>query len=445
MMCPVCKRELAPTLSICFTCGAMVNDTVREELETKIERISGPLRKPPVTELSDDRIIDNGLPQENSRLDADDRNLPAPNAVSVPRSRTMEFPTKPTSPTLVDFQPKNSTLPDWRLQIQNSVRKRTDKASAERMQSPEPIRIQAGPEIAGDNSIENDASVSDGRPQNPMIANALRRIEASRRTFLPEVAVAYTNSSPKSYPFNVVGRNRAAAAATAPAPTLSPSPKPRLISSLKIEKKKYDTNRLPQLPDPLGEGEGSTPDTSLDQDVSQEILTSATVPAPEPVAQRPLFVPTENGSGEIVSAEPEEEYDDLASFSMRFGAGLFDMALGTVGTLLILSPFLSGSERWLSWFGGMAFVASLAMIVFLYLTASITLWGRSFGMRLFSLELIDAEQSAYPTLHQAAVNSAVYLLSLAFFGLGFLTIIFNEEKRAFHDIVSGTILIRDVT
>jgi hypothetical protein len=37
-MCPVCKRDLAPTLSICLTCGAMINDTVREELETKISR-----------------------------------------------------------------------------------------------------------------------------------------------------------------------------------------------------------------------------------------------------------------------------------------------------------------------------------------------------------------------------------------------------------------------
>ena len=36
MNCPVCKRSLAPTLSICFACGAMVNDSVREELQTKI-------------------------------------------------------------------------------------------------------------------------------------------------------------------------------------------------------------------------------------------------------------------------------------------------------------------------------------------------------------------------------------------------------------------------
>lgn len=65
-------------------------------------------------------------------------------------------------------------------------------------------------------------------------------------------------------------------------------------------------------------------------------------------------------------------------------------------------------------------------------------------MRLFSLELIDAEQNAYPSVHQAAVSSAVFLLSIAFGGLGFLTVLFNEERRAIHDIVSGTLLIREV-
>ncbi len=69
--------------------------------------------------------------------------------------------------------------------------------------------------------------------------------------------------------------------------------------------------------------------------------------------------------------------------------------------------------------------------------------GKSFGMRLFSLELIDIEGEEYPTLHQAAVSSAVYLLSLAFGGVGFLTLAFNDEKRAVHDLVSGTIVVKE--
>jgi uncharacterized RDD family membrane protein YckC len=81
--------------------------------------------------------------------------------------------------------------------------------------------------------------------------------------------------------------------------------------------------------------------------------------------------------------------------------------------------------------------------MFVYLTTAIGMFGRSFGMRLFSLELIDIEENEYPTFHQAAVSSSVYLLSLVFGGIGFLTMLFNEEKRAVHDIVSGTIVVKE--
>jgi uncharacterized RDD family membrane protein YckC len=65
-------------------------------------------------------------------------------------------------------------------------------------------------------------------------------------------------------------------------------------------------------------------------------------------------------------------------------------------------------------------------------------------MSLFSLEMIDAEENAYPTLHQAAVSASVYLLSMAMGGIGFIPVLFNEERRAAHDLLSGTILIREV-
>ncbi len=81
--------------------------------------------------------------------------------------------------------------------------------------------------------------------------------------------------------------------------------------------------------------------------------------------------------------------------------------------------------------------------MFVYLTSSIGFFGKTLGMRLFSLELVDAEENEYPTLHQAAVSSSLYILSLVFGGLGFLTIFFNEEKRAMHDLLSGTIIVRE--
>lgn len=77
------------------------------------------------------------------------------------------------------------------------------------------------------------------------------------------------------------------------------------------------------------------------------------------------------------------------------------------------------------------------------MTTAIGLFGRTFGMRLFSLEVVDIEGESYPTLHQAAVSSSLYLLSLGLGGLGFLTLLTNPEKRAVHDLVSGTIVVKE--
>jgi uncharacterized RDD family membrane protein YckC len=80
--------------------------------------------------------------------------------------------------------------------------------------------------------------------------------------------------------------------------------------------------------------------------------------------------------------------------------------------------------------------------MFIYLTIAVGFFGQTFGMRIFSLEIIDIEEEEYPTLHQAAVNSAVYLLSLVLGGIGFIPALFNEEKRAAHDLLSGTVVVK---
>jgi uncharacterized RDD family membrane protein YckC len=149
---------------------------------------------------------------------------------------------------------------------------------------------------------------------------------------------------------------------------------------------------------------------------------------------------------EIVQTEEEpkvEENDDCAPFSMRFNAGLFDLIIGTFLSLIMLAPFILMSEGWSSFAGISAFLATCAVVMFVYMTTTISMYGKTFGMRLFSLELIDIEGEEYPTVHQAAVSSAVYLLSLALGGIGFLTAPFNDEKRAVHDLVSGTIVVKE--
>jgi len=154
-------------------------------------------------------------------------------------------------------------------------------------------------------------------------------------------------------------------------------------------------------------------------------------------------VETKNESAETPEADEVEEFEDCAPFAMRFNAGLFDLIIGSFVSLLLLAPFMLFGGSWLSVAGVFAFLATCAIVMFIYMTTTIGFYGRTFGMRLFSLEMVDIENEGYPTFHQAAVSSAVYLLSLALGGIGFLTLPFNQDRRAVHDLVSGTIIVRE--
>jgi uncharacterized RDD family membrane protein YckC len=128
---------------------------------------------------------------------------------------------------------------------------------------------------------------------------------------------------------------------------------------------------------------------------------------------------------------------------MRFGAGLFDLIVGAFISMLVLAPFALNGADWFTGSGALLAGAVWAAVMFVYMTVSLGFLGKTVGMRLFSLELVDAVENEYPTLYQAAVNSSLFLLSLLFLGAGFIPVLFNEERRAVHDLLSGTILVRE--
>jgi uncharacterized RDD family membrane protein YckC len=214
------------------------------------------------------------------------------------------------------------------------------------------------------------------------------------------------------------------------------------VSSLRIEKRKFDTNKLVPIP------EAATLASSFE--TAGEVSDTPRSPIKEDWSKR---IEIKETTADAAAVEPEiavideidtDEIDDLAPVAMRFNAGVFDLIIGSFASLILLSPLLFTAESWLSVSGFLAFAVVFLVVMFVYLTASISYLGRTFGMKVFSLELVDAEQSGYPSLHQAAVSSSVYLLSLVAGGLGFLPMLFNEEKRAAHDLASGTILIREL-
>ena len=431
MNCPVCNRTLAPTLSICLTCGAMMNDSVREEVQTRV-----------------------GVPGARSESHSIVSSHQPADAVIAPPKPEFPRPSPPlrnittaisgarTSPTLVEFQNRNAAVPDWRLQLQNSVRQRREPSATDRGDAVAQTRLVTNGANALKAEIAPEPEVATAPSHaNPTVANALRRINESRKTFLPEHKKK-PNPTPKTtaaknYPFNVVTRN------APPVPPRRPSvepravivetPKPKLVPTFKIEKK-YDTNKLPRIvkePASVKAPSEPLPPIEKPQTPISHKLPEISVHITKTEAPKPNVV-TEN-----------EVIEDLAPVAMRFNASLFDLIIGGFSSFVLLSPLVIWGGNWFSWSGVAAFGAVWATVMFLYLTIAIGMYGRTLGMRMFGLELIDAEENDYPTFHQAAVHSAVYLLTLPLLGVGLVPIVFNEEQRAAHDLAAGTIIVTE--
>ena len=412
-----------------------MNDSVREELQPKISPRPSP------------RINTNAASVFESRAVAPRPTVTPPVA---PRKRvTTGLVSNKTSQTLVEFQNKSTSLPDWRIKLQNAVQQRKGGGSvttfANEANSPDiflnnkDTALKAAPIQPAD--IESQIINAD-----PRVANAMRRIAESCKTF-HETPLKSKKPSAPMRPLTVVATSAttfdSAAAGTAPARIGMP-PKPALVSPPTLEKR--DTNKLPPIE------QASQPEAVIAKPAFERIdeveevkkiengSLAAGFPAPHRIQIRTETV--ETNVPQPTGLDPDE-IEDLAPVSMRFGAGLFDFIIGGFSTMVLLTPLAFTNANWFTPASLMTFVATWSIFMFAYMTACLGFFGKTMGMRLFQLELVDALDNEYPTLRQATINSSIFIISLAFAGAGFLAMLFNEEKRALHDLLSGTIIVRE--
>jgi uncharacterized RDD family membrane protein YckC len=417
----------------------MVNDTVREELASRISPISQSL--------------------ENRRPEPEQAVLELP-PISNAKPNTSELVSKRTNPTLIGFQSENAVLPDWRLRIQNSVRMRVDK---ERGGIGSAGLDDDSHSVVGEGAVEAQNSP----PLNSKLASAMRRIEESRTRFsstrAPRAQNVATISTPRTTQFTApkpapenYRRETRIATAVSPAPIVE-KPAPAIETPTPvIEKKigtsfsakparKFSTNKLLPLPEGIASSFSSETEESSVTGFRVTITGNERKVETEEPVEMLTFAATESDTviAPNQAAREFDAIDDCAPFALRFNAGLFDFIIGSFISIVLLVPFTFAGGTLFSFPGFVAFLATDAIVMFIYLTISIGLTGRTPGMRMFSLEIVDIEENAYPSFHQAAVSSSVYLLSLATLGLGFITMFLNVEKRAAHDLLSGTIVVRE--
>ncbi len=428
-----------------------MNDSVREELKDRICTAPKPVKyevKPNPSNIAPKLSQQMANTSPNTPIMSKSKSTPIQKqAVPVAvKSNTSEIAAKQTSPTLVEFQHKNATVPEWRLQVQNAVRKRVEtghSGSGFAETAPAVSRLRLPTNGANALKAEYIEEAAPEVEQNSKLANAMRRIEESRKKFAAEetVTAPKQEAAPnKNYPFYIATKN----AEVMPKPpemksSVNFGANPKLEDLPVIENKDYDTNKLKQLPNSaiistnLEKVSGNLPEIEAETrnapliKISRVKLDEAEI--------------LESEDAEFV--EEIEENEDLAPFAMRFNAGLFDLIIGSFTSLVLLAPFMLSGGKWLSIAGFLAFLVTCAIVMFIYLTTAVGMFGKTFGMKMFALETIDIEENDYPTFHQAAVSSSVYLVSLALGGIGFLPALFNSERRTAPDLLSGTIVVKE--
>jgi uncharacterized RDD family membrane protein YckC len=89
-------------------------------------------------------------------------------------------------------------------------------------------------------------------------------------------------------------------------------------------------------------------------------------------------------------------------------------------------------------------LATVGLVVWwmVYFAGSWAVTGRTPGMAVFGLRvvLVDGRPA---TVGAAILRAATFPLSVALLGLGFLGILFQQQRRALHDLIAGTTVVYD--
>lgn len=90
------------------------------------------------------------------------------------------------------------------------------------------------------------------------------------------------------------------------------------------------------------------------------------------------------------------------------------------------------------WYG-----VALALWAFFYMWVGLAVFGKTLGKAFLGVRVVTKAGSVVLTGRQAFLRTLTYPLSFAIFGIGLLGVIFNSERRAWHDRLAGSAVVYD--
>ena len=332
--------------------------------------------------------------------------------------------------SLIEFPGTRNSLPQWRKELGERVREVQERRLRETALERGNDDSLAGEEGAKGPLLEllPQAEVS---PLNPLVVAALRRIERAHvpaneggnfTNYSVATAVAYAEQPE----FSSEESSMADDAGTALLPEQEVIPQ---RSSAHQER----VHNLAVVPNPATFAEVSAGD----------VVSSSPIPKPKRLIGADPNDPALNYLDSIPRAVRVDDYERRsAPIPLRIVCSLIDLIVIGAISLLPLALVRLTDLPWQDPRVITFAVATSIVVAFLYLTICTALTGRTLGMRLFSLRVVDARTRMIPTGSQSAGRAVVYILSVVTTGLPLMYTFIDREKRAAHDRFTRTEVVR---
>ena len=317
-------------------------------------------------------------------------------------------------------------MPEWRKELSERVREVQERRAREAAREAAEAERQRTAELSNPPQLEL-LPRTETPAMNPLVAAALKRIERAHQSASVEArpprtslatAIAYAPEREEN-PMNETDP---------PTIQLEFEPEPAAVA---VAESAVEKTHLAIVPPPV--------------EVPVELPVEAVITKAEP-AQPPRRL--------IVENDPALNYLDSISRTVRVdeienrSASAFRRAVSALLDLIFCALLTSPIAGALYLAGGSVhdpraiavMSGCLVVVTFLYLTLTTALTGRTWGMRLLSLRVIDTKTGLIPTGGQSIGRSFFYLFSLATV-VGILFALVSREGYTAHDRFTGTAVV----
>jgi uncharacterized RDD family membrane protein YckC len=346
------------------------------------------------------------------------------------------------SSTLIEF-PGRRGVPEWRKQLSQRVRElqeRKAREAAEELAAAQEAGLVSCALPSGQLELVPDL---ENPIVNPIVSKALERLERARRPEYAETAVAASTLTTEAH---TLPANEEIAP-----PPVEPKPKLTVVAPPPPIAEPVDTVTEEFIPveQIIAAHEiESIPVESIVAEPPTEIQVEEQ-PSRKTGSRKPIRVISDNDIALSylenclsVPALASDTRSDLAGLTRRFFAGLLDL----IFIAMIVSPAAAAFyyyEPHLADPRNIGILSGItATVMFVYLTISTAMTGRTLGMRIFRMRTIDLRTGLIPTGGQSITRAITFVFSFALLGLGIAYALIDPDKRAVHDRLSKTIVIR---